>query len=375
MTRTALPLALCVVVTFGCVASVGPEGEPDGAVASVSDGGTVPSSSDAGTSSGNDGGTTTTPSTLSEKYPGDAWDTTDPALIVTSKFETGLDGWQISSYTGDPGVVVNDPAEANTGSGVLKLSFTLTDLQSRGDASVHANARFASDTGEYYVRYYMRYQDGTARPHHANGTRMYAPGFDQGGTAGIRPDGDERFNTTVDIDAQGRHFFYTYWHEMRSGRCNDGSATPGCAGDQGVTYYYGNRFKPANQTVIDRYQWNCYEYKVKANTPNEYDGEQALWINDQLVGEFKTGTPMGAWLRDNFYTEGEYGTADDQVPFEGYNFRTSTAVNQVRVTMQLYQEWGTLSNNRDDTPNKTEEQAVFYDDVVIARQRIGCTVP
>jgi hypothetical protein len=37
---------------------------------------------------------------------------------------------------------------------------------------------------------------------------------------------------------------------MRSGRCNDGSATPGCAGDQGTTYYYGNNFNPAGQTAF-----------------------------------------------------------------------------------------------------------------------------
>jgi hypothetical protein len=40
----------------------------------------------------------------------------------------------------------------------------------------------------------------------------------------------------------------------------------------------------------------------------------------------------------------------------------------------LYQEWDTLSNNRDDTSTKAEEQAVFYDDIVIARERIGCRV-
>lgn len=311
--------------------------------------------------------------TLSEQYPNDEWDLNDPAIIFASGFENGLADWDISSYTGDTAEAITDPAEVNSGSGAMKLSFTLTGLQGQGDASVRASAFFTNETGLYYVRYYMRYQDGTARPHHANGTRVFAPGGDVGGTAGIQPEGDVRFNTTIDIDGEGRHFFYTYWHEMRSGRCNDGTAVPGCEGDQGTTYYYGNRFKPADQTAIDRYQWRCYEYVMRSNTPNEYDGEQGFWIDDALVGMFRTGEPLGEWLRDNFYTEGEWGTTPD-TPFEGYNWRTSSIVDQVRVSLAIYQEWGTLNDNRDDTPVKAEEQAVYYDDVVIATRRIGCRV-
>jgi hypothetical protein len=376
---------------FGCIGELGPLNSGELGATTAVDGGDAATGADESDSSGESntsggdetltGGDSVVPEgddllvvsgTVSERYPNDAWDLSDPALVLVSNFESGTTDLTFSSYTGDPATIINNPGAAHTGNRSLKMSFTLTGLQSRGDASVHANALFTSSNGIYYVRYYMRYQTGTARPHHANGTRMYAPGFDAGGTAGIQPNGDERFNTTVDSDDQGRHYFYTYWHEMRSGRCLDGSATPGCAGDQGTTYYYGNVFKPAEQTIIDRYQWNCYEYRVQANTPNQYDGEQSLWINDALVGEFKTGAPLGAWLRDNFYTMGEYGTGSRQVPFEGYNFRTSSAVDHVRVTFQFYQEWNTLNNKRNDTPNKTEEQAVYYDDIVIATERIGC---
>jgi hypothetical protein len=326
-----------------------------------------------GTGATGSGGEGAADATLSERYPNDEWDLDNPAILFASDFEDGLTGWDMESYTGDNFEAVSDPAEASAGNGSLKLSFTLTGLESRGDASVRANVRFTNETGTYYVRYYMRYQDGTARPHHGNNTRVYAPGFDIGGTAGILPAGDERFNTTIDLDEESRQFFYSYWHEMRSGRCNDGTATPGCEGDQGTTYYYGNRFKPADQSVVDRYEWHCYEYRIRSNTPNEYDGEQGLWTDDALVGIFRTGEPLGQWLRDNFYTMGEWGT-EPTTPFEGYNWRTSSAVAEVRVTFEIYQEWGTLNENRDDTPVKTEEQAVFYDDVVIATERIGCRV-
>ena len=49
------------------------------------------------------------------------------------------------------------------------------------------------------------------------------------GLANTVPAGDQGF--WFDLDAsQGKTFaFYAYWYKMRSGRCNDGSATPGCA--------------------------------------------------------------------------------------------------------------------------------------------------
>lgn len=359
-TQILLPIAsICLLASASCGADESSKGNDASSAGdarqSVGDGGRL-------------GGT------LSQQYPGDAWDLGNAAFIHTSNFEQGDTTLSMGSYTGDVHEVLDDAANANRGSHSLKQSFTLSGLEARGDASVRANAVFTSETGIYYVRYYMRYQEGTARPHHGNNTRMYSDGNDAGGTAGIRPNGNERFNTTIDIDGQGRNFFYTYWHEMRSGRCNDGSATPGCEGDQGSTYYYGNRFKAADQSIINRHEWHCYEYRVQANTPNQYDGAQSLWVDDQLVGEFRDGAPMGSWLRDNFYTMGEFGTGSSQAPFEGYNFRSNSEVEKVRVTFEIYQERSTLNNNRDDTANKTEEQAVFYDDIVIAKERIGCTV-
>ena len=92
----------------------------------------------------------------------------------------------------------------------------------------------------------------------------------------------------------------------RLGRCNDGSATPGCAGDQGTTYYYGNNFNPAGQTPFAADSWFCLEIHAKANTVGQSDGELGLWKDDALVGEYKPGTPRGRWLRDNFYSWGQY---------------------------------------------------------------------
>ncbi|MCP4501259.1 MAG: hypothetical protein GY822_14965 [Deltaproteobacteria bacterium] len=46
---------------------------------------------------------------------------------------------------------------------------------------------------------------------------------------------------------------YTYWYKKRSGWCEDGSSTPGCAGQQGGDpYFYGNMLRPPNQTPFAR---------------------------------------------------------------------------------------------------------------------------
>src|SRR5690606_36977634 len=122
-----------------------------------------------------------------------------------------------------------------------------------------------------------------------------------------------------DLDGDRNLFYYTYWHEMRSWMCNDGSTDPSCAGYNGPSSsaYYGNIFKPSNQPGFDLHDWNCIEYMLRMNTPNQYDGALALWLNDELLEEFRQGNPSGAWLRENFYLKGEYGTASRRMPFEG----------------------------------------------------------
>jgi hypothetical protein len=156
---------------------------------------------------------------------------------------------------------------------------------------------------------------------------------------------------------------------MRSGRCNDGSATAGCEGDQGNTYYYGNNFTPAEQTPFERDAWFCLEVMVKANTVGESDGELALWKDDALVGEYEPGSPRGRWLRDNFFTFGQYYR--DEQAFEGFDFRSSEDVLLKRFTLDAYYQEDTLDDYAMELPTP-EAQVILYDDVVIAEERVGC---
>jgi hypothetical protein len=223
-----------------------------------------------------------------------------------------------------------------------------------------------------YWRFYARFVDGTAVPHHWVRVGAGDPTFQSDGVANTVPAGDKGF--WFDLDARRDQFFnfYVYWYQMRSGRCNDGTTVPGCAGDQGTTYFYGNNFTPAGQSAFPRDAWFCLEIMVRANGVGQKDGELALWMNDALVGEYRTGTPRGRWLRDNFYSWGPY--FQDVQAFEGFDFRSSSDVLLKRITLDSYYEKGSLDDLAMTTP-VPEAQIILYDDVVVATERIGCKVP
>ncbi len=141
-----------------------------------------------------------------------------------------------------------------------------------------------------YVRCYAR-RVGVAPNPHRWVRYSAAAGCDSSGRAGTAPPGDRGFWFDLDLNNDDAFFFYVYWHAMRSGRCNDGGATPGCEGDQGVTYYYGNVFRPGGQQPMPRGRWVCIEVMAKANRVGDSDGELAPWIDGEPVGRYRKGQP------------------------------------------------------------------------------------
>jgi hypothetical protein len=167
---------------------------------------------------------------------------------------------------------------------------------------------------------------------------------------------------------------------MRSGRCNDGTAVEGCEGDQGSTYYYGNVFQPEPQTPFARDSWTCIEVMAKANTVGNSDGELALWVDDALVGAYRTGEPVGTWLRAQFHTGGcDFSACTEPVPFEGFDFRSSDDVLFKGIVLDAYYERGSSADKRAVLEERgldvSDAQTILYDDVVVATERIGCRVP
>jgi hypothetical protein len=318
--------------------------------------------------------------TLSETYKNDVEINTDSSVLFSSDFENDLTGWSNVSWA-DPGIatksdlmkVITSPTTANGGNKFLESKVTKTQLKVNGGSYQYISAqvqhKLAAPTDTIYVRFYTRYVGLTETPHHW--IRMGA-GNNAGGLANTVPNGNTSFWFDLDIDDSDNFNFYAYWYKMKSGRCENGTAVAGCAGDQGSTYYYGNTFKPAGQTPFPRDKWICIEYMAKANTVGANDGELALWKDDKLVGEYKTGTPIGHWRRDSFLTFGQWfnPTTFGSYPFEGFNFRSSASVKFSYISVDAYYQRDTTTN-----ANAPEAQTIDYDDFVVANKRIGCKVP
>lgn len=376
MRRLALVLSLVLVSCEGstsCPSGACGGGEAAGGGGGAVGGGTGGGVLDAGSGGGGGdldagtGGGGGVPGTLSAQYPGDVGIGSDPRVLFHTDFENGMSGW--SRYTTDAQrqAVLDDAAQANGGSHYLQQRVTRTMLAAQQYISVNAQLDLPTRVPELYWRFYARVVGSSAKPHHWVRVAAGTPSFQSDGLANTVPPGDQGFWFDVDLTTSDTFKFYVYWYLMRSGRCNDGTATPGCAGDQGTTYYYGNNFDYADQAPLTRDAWFCLELRAKANTLGTSDGELTLWKDDVLVADYRPGNPRGRWLRDNFYSWGQY--FQDVQAFEGFDFRSSADVLLKRVTLDAYYERGTLP------AAAPEEQVLHYDDVVVATTRIGCRVP
>lgn len=306
---------------------------------------------------------------IAAAYPNDEGIGDDPRVIFHSDFEQGLGGWSRHTENPDRLDVISDSALSHAGEHHLRAQVTRTDLAQDQYVSAQAQIDFSRRVPQAFIRFHARFVGETATPHHWVRFAAGTESFQTDGLANTLPAGDDGFWFDLDARRDQLFNFYVYWYRMRSGRCNDGSATPGCEGDQGSTYYYGNNFTPAGQTPFERDAWFCLEVMVKANAVDESNGELALWKDDQLVGEYAPGTPRGRWLRDNFYTWGEY--YEDEQAFDGFDFRSSEEVLLKRFTLDAYYQEDTLDDYAMELP-VPEAQIILYDDVVIAEQRIGC---
>ena len=117
--------------------------------------------------------------------------------------------------------------------------------------------------------------------------------------------------------------------------------------------------------------------RAEANTVGQNDGSLAFWIEDELIGEYRAGSPEGTWLRDSFHVGGcDFSACTEPVPFEGFDFRTSEAVEFKQIFLDAYYERDSTANKRATLEDRglsvLDEQTIYYDDVVVAEERIGC---
>ena len=316
------------------------------------------------------------PGSLIEQYPGDNGISSDPAVLFHDDFESGWGRWDSPNADTNYLTMQNDAAIAHAGSGYLRSMVTTQDLED--DQYISSQSRVGFDrVEELYWLFHARMPQVAPNPHHWVRVSAGDESWESSGLANTVPPGDRGFWFDFDISNDDVFNFYVYWHEMRSGRCNDGSATPGCAGDQNMTYYYGNVFEPPDQTPYPRDEWFCVEMRAKANTVGQSDGELTFWIDGELVGDYRQGHPDGTWLRSTFHTGGcEFSACTPPEPFEGFNFRTNPDVGFKAVILDAYYERGSSAQKREALEDRgltvSDEQTIYYDDVVVATRRIGC---
>jgi len=176
-----------------------------------------------------------------------------------------------------------------------------------------------------YVKFAADYDQGDLN--HVGGGLAAVAGADRWhamGSAGIRPRGDDHFNSSFEpwrgwgrYPPPGYMFLYTYWMDMKRGR--DGN-------------YWGNMLGPAedDRIVIERDRWYCLEHMIRANDVGQANGELAAWVDGKLY-----------------------------IHYTGFRWRTSADVKLKRFNIGVY------------VHHARKDNTVWYDDVVLSTGYIG----
>jgi hypothetical protein len=304
--------------------------------------------------SGNTGAGGSTSTAYDCQNPGPGW-------LFCEDFEgmaAGFDawkahwGWTDSIGASDPGRMTSStdahtgkyavyyPAAASSGYKGADLIYRTCDGANKAGCALKSY-------DQLYFRTYVKLAADHERVHHflnISGSQQF---WDAYGNAGCRPNGSRAMGTTVDFAANTHNtFFYTYYPEMNcdpGATCDkyadsqaicDGCAKKGMPCSNGPECCWGNWFKPAQDVPIPTGKWVCMEMMMKANDVGQKNGEMAYWVDGKL--------------------------ADRET---GMHFRNTADLGLNMVRLQHYLE---------TSDAKSHSNRVWFDDVVVSTQRIGC---
>jgi hypothetical protein len=195
-----------------------------------------------------------------------------------------------------------------------------------------------------YARFYVKFITNYSKVHHFSGMGGLNPPSEWPiGRAGIKPKGNEKFNTSVEPAGDKWSWdFYTYWMNMH------GYADP--------DFFWGNSFNPDPPAKVVHNEWICVEIMVILNNPVEQsNGEQAFWINGKEIIRLGRGFPSGYWKWDSFIPSPGSGC------FEGFQWRNNDSLKINYFNLGYYMTDG----------KSGEIDKVLFDDVVVSTNYIG----
>ncbi|MBN1606925.1 MAG: hypothetical protein JW940_09855 [Polyangiaceae bacterium] len=301
---------------------------------------------------------------IAARHPGDQGIDGDSEVVFVEDFEASLSEilgrWE-DVTSPDSMSLTSDVPASSSGTNSLRMHKTPGD----GTTGAALYRRIQPSDAEGYERLYARMYvkiGAAADVIHHFGTNL---GGNNPSTrwpmvsAGNRTDGDSSFWTGIEPYGEDwRWDFYTYWMEMRSWENDDGSGDS-CYGNAFLRDTADGDWEPIGPRVR-RGEWVCVEMMVQVNDLGESNGEQAFWIDGQLirdggqiVSHLGPGYPNGSWLRDKWSPE------PAGHPFEGFRWRTAADLLVNYVWLYVYTEEDSY-----DIP-------VQFDDVVVATSYIG----
>jgi hypothetical protein len=217
-------------------------------------------------------GTATTPTPSPEPTPTPTPTPTLPAdVIFSDDFESGtMSKWQDGVNAAKHRVV--------TEAGNRHLEVTYPS----GEEGGWLTRFFMPGYDELYVRYDVKFDaawQGGTKLLNLRGARTDNQ-WSAHGNAGKCPDGNQWFATNIVMMGQqdpGPIRFYAYWPGMP--KENEGVTCWGRLSGIGTTNYM-------NESPISKGAWHRVEFSVKLNTPGQANGEQRVWVDGVLRGEW-----------------------------------------------------------------------------------------
>ena len=303
---------------------------------------------------------------IAAKYPGDAGIDRDPRVVFVEDFEQdSIDAlWKRWETVSDrPGQSFSEDVPPGS-----KGKHSLIMERTKGSGAQLYRRLKNKDGGwgydRVFARYYVKFDPDCGEIHHfgpcLGGSNPATPWPSV--KAGQPTDGAKSF--WVGIEPFGKSWvwdYYAYWCEMRG------------SPPRGQTW--GNSFLRDPNLKVAKGRWICIEQMVQMNKPGDTDGEQALWIDGQLISYLGQGFPKGLWTYDKF-TPGKGGggirwdkekggperftVPEGGAPFEGFRWRTVPELNVNYVWLYIYTE-----------KPEGHHIKVWYDHVVVATDYIG----